>query len=298
MPIADRVYHSIKIHAQADARFSYTDPPLAQLPHDLRDLYVPDPGWPWLCWDMDQIEVRLHACYALDRPLLEAFEKGWDVHTLSYCDLFGQPRPPQLVDPIHAPENEAWRRERSWLACDHARHVCGKDDPRRHFGKTFLHRMCKGGEAKSAGDIPAARQLNLDKKGLVRAAHAWLAAHPAIVQYHRQVADQVRRTAMSRTFMGRRRVYNGKLADLGREALAHRDQAGTQDIMNHVFLSIKDRYGADVVYKYGMHDSMTWAVREERWADLAPGMRELAQPTWTINGVKMRFPAVFKEVWP
>src|SRR5574343_332273 len=138
--VIDRVYHHISIHSQADARWSYTDPPLATIPPDLRDIYEPDPGWPWLSWDWDQIELRLQMAYAGDTPLYEAFQKGWDVHLLAACNIFGWAYPPEPTDPFHKgyAKNKAWLEEHGFQPCNHP-HECAKDDRRRHFGKTAQH---------------------------------------------------------------------------------------------------------------------------------------------------------------
>lgn len=86
--VVDRVHPRFLTHAQDNARWSTTDPPLAQLPSDLRHLLVPDPDWPWFGWDWDGQELRILAAIANDKPLLEAFANDWDVHSMNARDVF------------------------------------------------------------------------------------------------------------------------------------------------------------------------------------------------------------------
>jgi hypothetical protein len=302
--IKDRVYHTIGVHSQANARWSYSDPPLAQLPGDLRDLYMPDPGWPWFCWDHDQIELRIVACEAHDPLLLEGFEKNWDVHTLEACAIFGLPVPPDKTDPSHGKANATWRMEVRWQKCDHPRDICGKDDPRRKFAKTHQYRKIYGGSSKKSGDMPSAKAMNLKAKDLADIGRAWELAHGAIVQWQKRLGEQARTTRTTRTFLGRRRIYNGHASDIAREACDHPAQAGAQGIESRIFLDIASTWGyyrgdggpEEVVYKFGAHDSMKWGIKEDRWEMITPRIREIVTRPWTINGSLMPFPASFKEV--
>lgn len=142
MEIVERIYHTISTHSQTNARWSYTNPPLAQIPRDLRYIFKPDKGWPWISFDHDQAELRLVAAECKDPTMLEGLSKGWDLHLMACCVMFKVPMPPTLKDPIHAPENLDWRCIHRWTPCNHEADLCGKDDIRRHFSKTFGHRQC------------------------------------------------------------------------------------------------------------------------------------------------------------
>jgi hypothetical protein len=77
--------------------------------------------------------------------------------------------------------------------------------------------------------------------------------------------------------------------------LDHPMQAGVQGIENLIFLAIVQHFGSDALYKFGMHDSQTWAFHAPRYEEAQEVVRRLAQPTLTINGTPMTFPAAFKE---
>lgn len=293
MIIKDRIYHHISVHSQKTGRWSYTDPPLATIPPDLRDIYIPDPGWPWLEFDWSQVEMRLQAATAGEWTLLDSLDKGEDVYILFAGHIFGFPPPPQKVNPIAAPENAQWLADRHWRKDDTGKYT--KDDPRRHFAKTMGQRLLKGGKPEASGSIPGAKSLNLGKEDLVRAAHAWLAAHPRIAAYHRRLEGNVLRTRETRTWFGRRRRYLGDTKYVPNEALAHPDQAGTQDLANLVVVEIKHIYGPDVYYVRGMHDSQTWAIRAGQ-EEIVQGILRIAQQSRRINGRDVRFPVEAKAL--
>ena len=295
--IVDRVYHSIAIHTQNNARFSYTDPPLAQTPDDLRAIYEPDPDWPWLHWDMDQIELRIVAATARDLPLLGAFAEGLDVHLIAMCEVFGLPKPPVLQDPIHAPENLAWLRYHRWLTCDHKVEICGKNDIRRTFGKNFQYRECfqKDASPENAMNMPAARALGLTLADMVRADVYWKAAHPAIVAWQRRLIDEGKRTRETRDWYGVLRRYTDHLDNIASQILDHPSQAGCQTIMTLQLLEFKRRFKDAVYFVYGMHDSTNMAIWRPRWNEIAPQVKEIVEQPRNIFGLSIPFPASFKS---
>jgi len=294
--ILDRIYHTISTHTQKNARWSYTDPPLAQTPRDLRFIYRPDPGWPWITFDHDQIELRLVAAACQDPTMLEGFAKGWDLHFMACCAMFSLPMPPELKDPTHAEANADWRLVHRWQPCRHEEDVCGKDDIRRVFAKQFGHRQSYGGTVKKAGDIPGAKRLGLTSKALMQMSLARAVMFPRLNQWQNEVVVVGSKTGETRAWDGRRRRYLGRGSTYLRgEMLDHPMQAGVQAIETVIFLSIVSHFGRDALFKFGMSDSQTWAFHAPRYEEAQEKVRELAQPRLCINGAWMDFPASFKE---
>ena len=296
MLIVPRIFHSISTHAQANARWSYTKPPLAQTPRDLRFIYKPDPGWPWITFDHDQIELRLVAAECKDPTMLEGLRKGWDLHLMACCVMFKIPMPPTLADPVHAPENLDWRTIHRWTMCNHEADLCGKDDIRRHFSKTFGHRQSYGGTAQRAGDIPGAKALGLTSKDLTQMSRDRAALFPRLYEWQNETVIIGAKRGETRTWDGRRRRYLSRgYTYLKGEMLDHPMQAGVQGIENMIFLQIVEDFGDDSLFKLGMHDSQTWAFADRVIDRARVRVREIAQPTLTIAGTPMYFPASFKE---
>lgn len=60
-----------------------------QYPNNIRDLFIPDPGCTFVGADMSKVELRVIAILADDKPLMQAFAEGIDVHQANAIDLFG-----------------------------------------------------------------------------------------------------------------------------------------------------------------------------------------------------------------
>lgn len=281
----DVIHPTFLVHAQASGRWSTVDPPLAQLPPSLRDLLVPFVGERWIAWDWDQIELRLLAALANDEPYLEAFRKGWDIHTLNTCAAFGWAPPPERTDPHGHPDNEEWRLEHRWQ---------GKSDDRRTFTKTFIFRLNYGGEPGSAGDIPGVKRLGLNKKDLVDMAGAYLRSHPAIARYWNLVAHEGLRSRESRTFMGRRRrlLVWGKAAQK-RILYNHPMQGGTSDIFNMTAIQVA-RQLPDATFVYGVCDAQTWAVPEETYDNARSTIQAILATPFHVGGRETVFTVAYK----
>ena len=282
----ERIYPEFSIHAQANARWSTTGVPMAQLPEHLRDIVRPDEGCVWLGYDWDQIELRILAALAQDQPLLEAFAKGWDLHTLNMSDLFGLPYPVDRVDPHRSHADTDWRTQLTWR---------GKEDIRRVFAKRFVYRLCYGGDPRKSGDIPGAKQLNLDAAKLSQAANRFLLAHPALSAWRAQVAQTVAavRFPTVRTFMGRRRVLLSEGPKRIREAYDYPMQAAVSDVANCTAVQIY-RELPDVHFMYQMHDGWWWQCVQHGAVTTMKRLKEIVEQAWTVNEHVIAFPATFK----
>ncbi len=263
----ERIYPEYKIHAQASGRWSITNPPLGQLPSNLRDIICPDEGEAWVSYDSDAIELRLLAAISNDEPYLEALAKGWDVHSINARTIFNIPKEEEL----------------------------DKEDPRRVFAKRFVYRLHYGGYAGSAGDIPGAKQMGLDKTRLVEASNRYLAAHPSMLRWREEVGREIRQTGVSRTFMGRRRRMLGGTQAAIREAYNHPLQGGAADVLNITTIRIA-RAIPSAILAYSMHDSCTWAVPMADALESQAIMQEIINEPWDIEGRKVILPVKFKEI--
>src|SRR3990167_6802565 len=83
--------HAHFLPTQANGRWSVTNPPLINFPEDIRDVLIPDKGFPWVCWDWDSLYALFCAAYTHDKEDLEAFRLGHDLHTLTACRMFKIP---------------------------------------------------------------------------------------------------------------------------------------------------------------------------------------------------------------
>jgi len=90
-----RVCTTFKQMHTTTGRLSSTEPNLQNIPvrddegRVFRKLFIPSKGNVLVAADYSQIELRLLAHYSGDVRLVEAFEKGEDIHTMTAAEVFG-----------------------------------------------------------------------------------------------------------------------------------------------------------------------------------------------------------------
>ena len=288
MEVVERVYPEFQTHTQASGRHSIVNPPLGTIPNFLEKLILPDKGKVLLSLDWDQIELRLLACHAKDDPLIEAFTRGYDVHTLNACEIFGFEYPTIRGEALHIHEEcSTWRDRYRWG---------GKGDKRRRFAKVFVYRLAYGADPELAGQIPGAVSVGLIGEVAIKASRRFLAVHHAIPAYHRRLRGDMYRSGSVRTFQGRLCRFTAKEGkEAERAAFDHPMQGGCTDIYEETLIEIDRRFYPTIEFFYGVHDSQKWEF------DAAPlGTPEgdgllcqiigIASQTRTINGIEMTFP--------
>ena len=98
-----RLHSTFDQTGTATGRLSSANPNLQNIPirtelgREIRAAFTARPGCVLLAADYSQIELRLLAHYANDRLLVEAFQRGDDIHTLTASQVFQVP--PLLVTP-------------------------------------------------------------------------------------------------------------------------------------------------------------------------------------------------------
>ena len=282
--VVARIFPEFKIHTQATGRWSTTTVPMAQLPKHLRGIICADEGWRQVEYDWDSIELRLIAALSQDRPLLEAFEKSWDIHTLTACELFNLLYPPNRVNPHENGESTEWRASTKWN---------GKGDTRRTFAKQFVYRLNYGGSAKEAITIPGARMLGLNAVKLALASNRYLMAHPGLSKWRASMAMKVQsRFPEVRTFMGRKRILLTDGPKKLREAYDTPMQAGVSDIANITAIRIYNELPW-LQFLFQLHDGWRWQCPAHLLEESIPKMREIVEREWEINGELVKFPASF-----
>lgn len=256
-----RVYPRYAIHTQETGRWSITDPPLQQLPKDLRDCILPDEGEAWISWDWSGIEEVLLGALSGETTILEAVRDGRDLHAAQAFAIFG----PKAT---------------------------GREDYRT-FTKRFKYRLYYLGDPRSAANIPGARALGLGGPHLATLARSLLSTMPRLAQYRDRITASLARKPRMRTFMGRLRMALGSRgAAAVRELWNHQFQGGVADILNTTVIAIKQQCPWTRLV-YTAHDAGTFAVPVAR---LDESVREITQVVCRpidVNSRTVEFPAKF-----
>ncbi len=94
-PTTGRIHTSYSQTIAQTGRLSSTNPNLQNIPvrtelgREIRHAFVAGKGKVLVAADYSQIELRLAAELADDKPMIEAFKSGIDIHTLTAAEMFG-----------------------------------------------------------------------------------------------------------------------------------------------------------------------------------------------------------------
>lgn len=83
------IHCSYRAHGARTGRLSSGDPNLQNIPEEIRAAFIPPDGWLLVMIDYSQVELRMLAHCSRDRTLLDAFERGEDVHRRTAVEMFG-----------------------------------------------------------------------------------------------------------------------------------------------------------------------------------------------------------------
>jgi DNA polymerase-1 len=92
-----RIHTKFNMMVTATGRLSSTEPNLQNIPirqdlgSEIRKMFVAEDGCLLVDADYSQIELRVLAHIADDKAMIEAFEKGEDIHTITASQVFGVP---------------------------------------------------------------------------------------------------------------------------------------------------------------------------------------------------------------
>ena len=96
-PVTGKIHTSYNQAVTATGRLSSSDPNLQNIPvrddlgRDIRRAFIPDDGCTFLSADYSQIELRVMAHLSKDQNLMDAFNRGVDVHADTASKIFEVP---------------------------------------------------------------------------------------------------------------------------------------------------------------------------------------------------------------
>jgi DNA polymerase-1 len=228
----------------------------------LRDLFVdhnPD-GW-IVCADADQLELRIMALLAGDKPLLNTFANGEDPHAMNASALFG-------VDPKSVSGNE------------------------RTLAKVAVYQMNYGGEpenmwAKLVIDFPALtiQQCQIFHK-------RWFQVHPAIKAYHNYMIRYARELHHIEAPLSGHRLYFYNKVNLN-QVYNYPIQHTAADIINPAMIDVEKCINWDTEAVLAqVHDEIVLGGKDP--VRLAHILKKGMTRTVTLNGNTMVFSCSIK----
>ncbi|MCS7045251.1 MAG: DNA polymerase I [Gemmataceae bacterium] len=218
-PQTGRVHTSFHQTVTATGRLSSSDPNLQNIPirselgGQIRQAFVPEPGWRLLTADYSQIELRLLAHFSGDEALLEAFAADRDIHALVAAQVFG------------VAENAV-------------------TDNMRRMAKTINFGIIYGMSA-----FGLAQRLEISKDEAAAFIDAYFARYPKVLEYQDRLLADCRARGFVATLLGRRRAIEGIRATTSyksrtqpeREAINMQIQGSAADLIKVAMLRVYRR---------------------------------------------------------
>jgi DNA polymerase-1 len=256
-PATGRVHASFNQTVAATGRLSSSDPNLQNIPirteqgGQIRQAFVPEPGWVLLTADYSQIELRLLAHFCGDAELRRAFAEDHDIHASVAGQIFG---------------------------------VAEKDvtSSMRRVAKTVNFGVIYG-----ISSFGLAQRLGMPREEAARFIDAYFARYPRVLEYQTRLLEQCRRTGFVCTILGRRRRFDPKgirpdstyqqRNQPEREAINMEIQGSAADLIKVAMLNIyrrqrREKRKARLLLQ--IHDELVFEVPPQEMAEVAALVRE------------------------
>ncbi|MFH1648430.1 MAG: DNA polymerase A family protein, partial [Patescibacteria group bacterium] len=241
----------------ATGRFSCNNPNLQQIPKQTEDApfrscFNPEPGYKLVTTDYATMEMRIMADLSKDPSLLEAFEKGVDVHSHTASLMFNLEFNDTFID----------------------------DHPKERFAAKSINFGLMYGRgptslAKQIGVSPEEGKIYLEK---------YFKSYPGVRKFLEDMARNAVKRGWSTTPAGRKRWYNKpdkndpdyrkKIGHIERQAKNHPIQGTNADCTKYALVFIQDRIkkeGWEAWPILTVHDEVVCEVREdqaEEWSKI------------------------------
>lgn len=260
-------------------RLSSSGPNMQNVPNSERDFYkirkafIAADGYCIICYDYDQLEMRLLGAAALEPSMITTFRSGRDIHIANAELIFGVTyddvqRAKKMTDADFEalPQQEA-ERLRHALWCRSAVKTIG-------FGLNY------GMKEKLL-----ANKLRTTKEKAVETRQMYLAALPAVNAFYEEAIEECRNTGYSYTICGRRRFLPeiisqraGERWKAERQAVNNQIQGTAADAakiaMINVFnANLEEEYGCRMLLQ--IHDEIVLECPKETTAMASAEIKDL-----------------------
>jgi DNA polymerase-1 len=216
--------------------------------------------------DYSNLELRVLAQIAQDKPLIELFKRGENVHDQNTKDL--------------------WE-----ISEDHP-----KWKSARHAAKTYIFGRNYGGGLRGIFErvALAVPDLNLTFSQFSKADNRFRRAHPAITKWTRKTEDTVRSTRTLRNAFGRVRYFLGDMESIVRSGLNFPIQSTAADVLNYGLIKLDSTLPRSAKLCATVHDSIIVECKKSQIASVVKAMKAAMEAPVKINGKMVSFPVDFE----
>jgi DNA polymerase-1 len=249
-PATGRVHASFNQTVAATGRLSSSDPNLQNIPvrteqgRQIRQAFLPEPGWRLLTADYSQIELRMLAHFCGDAELRRAFADDRDIHARVASQIYGVAEPEVTSE-------------------------------MRRVAKTVNFGVIYGMSA-----FGLAQRLGIPKEEAAQFIDAYFARYPKVAEYQTCILQKCGQNGYVSTILGRRREIRGVRAGSTyqqrnppeREAINMEIQGSAADLikvaMLHIFRRLREqKFKARMLMQ--IHDELVFETPSEELQDVA-----------------------------
>ncbi len=267
-----RIYPT-HLPTQTSGRWSTLNPPITNWPREcinphciqdehewiescwsVRDILLPDTDEVLITWDHDNIEGKIHDLIVNDELAIQAHNEGYDLHTITCCDIFNMDYPVNKKNPHSSEEDVQWRSRYNWR---------GKDTRIRVLAKNFNHGAKYTESYKFVHRIQGIERYGVSYKGLETLARRYIESKGKAWQRKLDLMKRIRKERIARTLYGFRRVFFDSSAETGREGFSHMVSGTVSDYNNETLRLLERAYAHNVRLLHNAHDGDKIAVNRD-----------------------------------
>lgn len=259
----DRVHTTFNQAVTATGRLSSSDPNLQNIPikgewaRKIREAFIPEKGYIFLSADYSQIELRILAHITEDPALMEAFDKGRDIHSLTASLIFG----------VELEDVTAELRRRAKVV---------------NFG--IIYGMSEFGLAK---------ELGISEEEAKEHIRRYLERFPKVKEYRERIVEEAKEKGYVRTMFGRKRPLpeinspNRMVREFGmRAAINAPIQGSAADLIKLAMINLHRRIKEEnlpMKLLVQVHDELLVEAKEEKGEELAQVLKEEMEGAYTLK---------------
>ena len=275
-PRTGRIHSSFNQTVAATGRLSSSNPNLQNIPirgeegREIRKGFIAEEGYYLLSADYSQVELRLFAHYSGDDALIDAFNKGQDIHSRTASEILGV-----AMDDVTA-------------------------DMRR-IAKAINFGIIYGMGAKKLAD-----ELNIDNKTAKAYIESYYDRYRGVVRYREAMVEQAREQGYVTTLFNRRRYLseinsdNNRIkADAERVAINTPIQGTAADLIKMAMINIHGKlkgggYMSRMLLQ--VHDELVFEVPENELEIMQRLIKKEMEEVYKLN-VPLRVDAGYGKNW-
>ena len=258
-----RIHATFKQTDTTTGRISSEAPNLQNVPvrtadgREFRRVFVAEPGWGLLTADYSQIELRVLAHLADDPGLIDAFERGADIHTTTAATVF------------HVPEADV-------------------NAAQRRFAKVVNYGLAYGMEAYGLG-----QRLGIPTEQAREILDAYFEGFSKVAAFMRQTVREAKERGYTTTLFGRRRQItelssdNFRIRQMGERMAQNAPvQGSAADIFKLAMIDVDralTQAGSRTRMLLTVHDELVFEVPLEERADVESLVRDTMESVTTLT---------------